>query len=118
MDRFVVTCEFVVCVGRECAPKRPRILSIGKTSCVCFTRVTKLILLARSAWTAMKEEGMGRAGWLGSTPRQRLDDALGWHGAHEAVREARRSYSIRSELQDTRSVSSWFFSSVQAASDR
>ena len=87
-----------------CPKATQNLVGSGKTSCVCFTRVTELVLLARSAWTAIKEEGMGRAGWLGSTPRQRLDDALGWHGAHEAVREARRSYSIRSELQDTRSV--------------
>ena len=90
----------------------------GKTSCVCFTRVTELVLLARSAWTAIKEEGMCRAGWLGLTPRQHLDGALGLQRAHEALREARRSYSIRSELQDTGSVSSWFFSSVQAAGDQ
>ena len=87
----------------------------GKTSCVCFTRVTELVLLARSAWTAIKEDGICRAGWLGLTPRQHLDGALGLQGAHEALRQARRSYSIRSELQDTGSVSSWCFSSVRAA---
>jgi hypothetical protein len=48
----------------------------------------------------LKEEGMGRAGWLGLTPRQRLDSAFGLQGAHEALRGARRSHSIRSELQD------------------
>ena len=41
---------------------------------------------------------MGRAGWLGLTPRQRLHSALGLQGAHEALRGARRSCSIRSEL--------------------
>ena len=51
---------------------------------------------------------MGRAGWLGLTPRlarQRLDSALALQGAHEALREAHRSYSIKSELQDTGSAS-------------
>jgi hypothetical protein len=73
----------------------------GKASCVCFTRVTELVLFARSAWTAIKEEGICRAGWLGLTPRQHLDGALGLQCAHEAPCEARRSYSIQSELQDT-----------------
>ena len=56
-----------------------------------------------SCLLGLKEEGMGRAGWLGLTPRQRLDSALGQlglQGAHEALRGARRSHSIRSELQD------------------
>ena len=121
MDRFVVACEFVVCAGREWASKLPRILSIAARRLACASPASLSLFCSLGLLgppSRLKEEGMCRAGWLGLTPRQHLDGALGLQRAHEALREARRSYSIRSELQDTGSVSSWFVSSVQAAGDQ
>ena len=73
----------------------------------------------RESTGIVHDQAQGEGNWknwlAGIDPGQRLGSALGLQGAHEALRGAPRSYSIKSELQDTKSASCWLFSSVQAA---